>query len=322
MTIENQEDMMRMCIDLYYNKQLPQTEIAKRLYISRASVSRLMKAAKDRNMVRIIINDDSVSRNALMEEIFKNKYGLKEAIITSDIRSERILDTVSKACVHHMDGIIKDDSIIAISRGKTLKCVVDHMRPKRRIPIKVVQLIGLINNPARNDDEMDIAKLFANAYGGDYYNLYAPFIIDDQRVREIFNLYAAVGKTLEVADQADLVLTSLGSYSSDDMHIISNSYLSEEDKQDLVKKEVVGILCGYYYDVEGHIVKTPIDDSIIGLPFDRIMKKEVIAVACGQDKIKPILGALRGQFMQTLITDEITALNVLIADQTPIDEFH
>ncbi len=322
MTIENQEELLRTCIDLYYNKQLPQTEIAKRLYISRSSVSRLLKAAKDRNMVRIIINDDSVSRNSLMEDIFKKTYGLKEAIITTDIKSEKILDTVAKACVHHVDGIIKDDSIIAISRGNTLKCVVGHMRPKRRIPIKVVQLIGLINNPAKNDDEMDIAKLFANAYGGDYYNLYAPFMIDDQRVREIFNLYAAVGKTLEVAAQADIVLTSFGFYDANDMHIISNSYLSDQNKQDLTDKGTIGIICGYYYDADGKIVKTPIDDSIIGLRFDEIMKKDVIAVACGKDKVLPILGALRGHFMGTLITDEITALNVLIADHKDVDEYH
>ena len=321
MTIENQEELLRSCVDLYYNRELSQNEIAKKLYISRSSVSRLLKTAREKGIVRIKINDDSTPRSPLLEKIFKETFPLENVIITAENPHDPQMDLVARATARYMDTLVHDDLTIAISRGKTLKAVVDKMDSSRKVAINVVQLIGLMNNPEKNDDEMDIAKLFANAYGGDYYNLYSPFIIEDEKVREIFNRYAAVGKTLEMAEKADLVLTSIGAYSVEDKHIISNSYLSREEKKRMIREGVVGLICGYYFDIDGNVLKTSIDDQIIGLRFSRILEKQVIGVATGLDKVKPILGALRGDFLDTLITDEITAINVLIANQKMIDQY-
>ncbi|MBQ1508438.1 MAG: winged helix-turn-helix transcriptional regulator [Erysipelotrichaceae bacterium] len=321
MTIENQEELIKQCVDLYYNRDLSQSEIAKQLYISRSSVSRMLKAARDRNMVRIIIDDDSAPRAKLLEEIFRNQYDLENVIITAENRYDRPMDLVAKTTARYLDSIVFDGMVLAVSRGKTLKAVADLMQSGRKLNLKVVQLIGLMNNPEKNDDEMDISKLIAKAYGGDYYNLYSPLMIEDEKVREIFNRYAAVGLTLEIAESADTVLTSIGAYSIEDKHIISNSYLSDQEKQELIDKGVVGLICGHYYDVDGNLIETSIEDDIIGLKFDQILEKNVIGVAGGKNKVLPILGALHGHFLDTLITDEITALNVLIADRKCVDMF-
>ena len=39
--------------------------------------------------------------------------------------------------------------------------------------------------------------------------------------------------------------------------------------------------------------------------------KETIAVACGKDKTAAIIGAMRTQMIDTLITDEYTAKNII-----------
>ena len=175
MTIENQEELLRSCVDLYYNRDLSQNDIAKKLYISRSSVSRLLKTAREKGMVRITISDGSTPHSPMLEKIFKEKFSLENVIITADNPHGSSMDLVARSTARYMDSLIRDDLTIAISRGKTLKAVVDRMDSRRKVAIRVVQLIGLMNNPEKNDDEMDIAKLFANAYGGDYYNLYSPF---------------------------------------------------------------------------------------------------------------------------------------------------
>ena len=171
MTIENQEELIKQCVDLYYNRDLSQSEIAKQLYISRSSVSRMLKAARDRNMVRIIIDDDSAPRAKLLEEIFRNQYDLENVIITAENHYDRPMDLVARTTARYLDSIVFDGMVLAVSRGKTLKAVADLMQSGRKLNLKVVQLIGLMNNPEKNDDEMDISKLIAKAYGGDYYNL-------------------------------------------------------------------------------------------------------------------------------------------------------
>lgn len=312
MSFENQDELMRQCVDLYYNRGLSQTEIAKKTYISRSSVCRLLKLARDKNIVRITIDNTKISKCVQLEKIYKEMFGLNEAIIVLDNNQNSITKQVSDASAFYIDGFVKGDTVIAISRGNSMKNLVRAIEPKRNVSVKVVQLIGLMNNPEKNDDEMDIAKVFANAYGGDYYNLYSPFVIEDEKVKQIFNKYAAVEKTLKMAEKANVVITSIGAYSVDDKHIISNSYLSNKEKNELIEKGAVGLICGNYFDINGKLIKTSIDKDIIGLDFNKIIEKEVIGIAYGKDKIKPILGALRGGFLNTLITDQITALNVLI----------
>jgi hypothetical protein len=40
-------------------------------------------------------------------------------------------------------------------------------------------------------------------------------------------------------------------------------------------------------------------------------ERRVFAVACGADKVEPIIAAVRGQLVNGLITDELTALEIL-----------
>ena len=319
MSFENQEELMRTCVDYYYNRGMSQSEIAKKTYISRSSVCRLLKLARDKNIVQITVNEKRISCCSVLERIFEQEFGLDKAIITFTNSQKETADLVSEAASHYIDNCLKENSIIAISRGNTMKNVVKAINPSRKLPISVVQLIGLMNNPEKNDDEMEIAKTFASKYGGDYYNLYSPFIIEDQKVKEVFLQYAAVGKTLEMAEKADMVITSIGAYSADDKHIISNSYLNEEEKKDLVVKGAIGLICGTYYDGNGTVIETSIDKYIIGLDFKKIIEKNVIGIAYGPTKVLPVLGALRGGFIDVLIIDQLTALNILIENGTTID---
>ena len=319
MSLENQDELMRQCVDYYYNRELSQAEIAKRLFISRSSVCRLLKMAKEKKIVRVSINEKIIARCPVLEKTFTNLFGLENAIITFDSEDTERTGQVSKATAQYLDSLLHDGTVIAISRGNTLRNVVKALKGDRKAKISVVQLVGLMNNPEKNDDEMELAKFFADAYGGSYYNLYSPFMIEDKKIREIFNQYAAVGKTLEMAEKADVVLTSIGSYSADDKHIIYNSYLSETERRELVDKGAIGLICGNYYDVNGNIIETSLDDNVIGLEFNKIISKNVIGVAYGKEKALPVLGALRGHFLKTLVIDQMTALNILIENGVTID---
>ena len=60
-----------------------------------------------------------------------------------------------------------------------------------------------------------------------------------------------------------------------------------------------------------------LDDRTIGLNLDQIRKiKHKICIAIGQEKVAAILGALRGQLVNVLFTDENTAASLLKAGST------
>ena len=69
---------------------------------------------------------------------------------------DEALRTVARAAAEYIDSILTKDSIIGIGRGRTLQTVVECMEPQRFLPIQVVQLIGLLNNPSQNEEEMEL----------------------------------------------------------------------------------------------------------------------------------------------------------------------
>lgn len=321
MTVENQDELKKRAAVMYYRDDMTQAEIARALYLSRTKISRLLKAAKEENIVDIRING-GFRRNDYLEHIFEERYGLKEAVILADIPGgeDEALRTVARAAAEYIDSILTKDSIIGIGRGRTLQTVVECMEPQRFLPIQVVQLIGLLNNPSQNEEEMELVRQFAKVYGASCHNLFAPFILDDKQARQVLNRVAAVGKTIELAKQANVILSSVGNFDLKDKRILWNSYLGKEEKLRLIQQGAVGLFFGRYYDREGRILDTELHNKIFGLEVEEIINKEqVITVAQGQKKALPILGALHGGLMKTLITDENTALNVLIQEGKMIE---
>lgn len=314
MTVDDQNELMMRAAEMYYQDDMTQAEIARELFLSRTKVSRLLKTAKETKKVEIRISGGS-QRNDFLERMFQKQFGLKEVRIlaNSPEDEEESFQAVARAAAEYTDSVLTKDSIVGIGRGRTLHAVVEYMQPRNKLPIQVVQLIGLMNNPSQNEEEMDLVRRFAKAYGGLSHNLFAPFVLDDRQARQVLNRVAAVGKTIELAKQADVILTSVGKFDLKDKSILWNSYLGREEKAYLVKKGSVGLFCGRYYDGKGNMIDTELHNRIFGLEIeDIITRKHVICVAQGREKVLPILGALYGRLMNTLITDERTALNVLI----------
>ena len=312
MNVENRDELMMKAASMYYQEDMTQGEIARELFLSRTKVCRLLKLAKEQKKVEIRISAGA-QRNTFLEKLFKEKFGLKEALILADSPEKEVFRSVAQLAAWYTDSILTEHSVVGIGRGRTLRAVVECMQPREKLPIQVVQLIGLMNNPSQNEEEMDLVRRFAGMYGGTCHNLFAPFVLEDSEARQVLNRVAAVGRTIELAKKADVILSSVGKFDLTDKSILWNSYLEQEEKLHLKKMGSVGLFCGRYYDINGKMADTELHDKIFGLEMEVIVSRElVICVAQGMEKVLPILGALHGKLFNTLITDERTAMNVLI----------
>jgi DNA-binding transcriptional regulator LsrR (DeoR family) len=76
----------------------------------------------------------------------------------------------------------------------------------------------------------------------------------------------------------------------------------------LRKQGAAGDLCLQFFDCEGAPVHTELSERVIGMSLQQIKKaKRVVALAGGKRKVEAIRGALRGQWIDVLITDSWTA---------------
>ncbi len=79
----------------------------------------------------------------------------------------------------------------------------------------------------------------------------------------------------------------------------------------------VGDICGNFYDIQGRPVMD--ETGIVGINLEQIQKvPEVIVAAGGLEKTQALVGALRGRFIKTLVTDVVTAREVLAVHEKEV----
>lgn len=101
-------ELMIKVAEMYYLDDIPQREIAQKLNLSRPKVSRLLKAARECNLVSIKINYPQPVRSDI-EKTFESIFGLKEAVIVSNggENSHRTFVEVTEAAAKYLRRIIK-----------------------------------------------------------------------------------------------------------------------------------------------------------------------------------------------------------------------
>jgi DNA-binding transcriptional regulator LsrR (DeoR family) len=84
-----------------------------------------------------------------------------------------------------------------------------------------------------------------------------------------------------------------------------------------VPDKCVGDICYLPMDENGEDAWPPLSDRLLGLKREDLRtmatteNRRVVAVACGRLKVRAIIAAVRARFVNALITDELTALEIL-----------
>lgn len=95
---------------LYYQQELRQGQIGKQLGLSQATVSRLLKNARNKGVVRISVNQPSSGHTDLEDELVK-KYSLKDAVVVecpSDTDEKYILREIGSAAAFYVETSLKN----------------------------------------------------------------------------------------------------------------------------------------------------------------------------------------------------------------------
>lgn len=302
-------NMLASVANLYYNAEMTQNQIAERFFTSRSKISRMLKEARRLGIVEITIKEPW-ERNAEMERKFMDEFLLRDIRIipTKETTGTLILQKLGEVAAYYLDNLLSEHTILGMSWGNTMYHTVKAVKTSKNIPITVVPIMGAANVRKPERDSLDLSKKLAYAYGGSYHYIYAPMFVNSVEVRKSLEEEPNIKQCLDLAKAADIILTSVGSIEYKSW----KHYLSTTDMRNLEKKGAVGHIGGHFYDREGNEVKTPFVDKMIGLGIKDIKNtKNVICVAGLEMKAEAILGAIRGGYIKTLITDESAAKKIL-----------
>jgi DNA-binding transcriptional regulator LsrR (DeoR family) len=299
----------------YHKEGLTQKEIADKMDISRFKVMDLLSEAKEQGIVEIRIN--SPFYNCLsIESKLAEKFGLMEAFVVPTPNSNKSADVrkmIAAGGSNYLETLINSGDRIGVGWGQTLFETVKEFpfRADDYKDIKIALMWGGLTSKARSLSPYDVAKNLADKVGGECYYIFAPAIVDSEILKEAILSDQRVQSVFEEARKADKALLGIGQVNLQ-TSLFQTGYISEKQIKKLKEKGAVGEILGRYFDIDGKAIESEINDLIIGLGLEEISKiDKVVGFAGGEDKIESIYGALKGRYIDVLVTDEVTAEKIL-----------
>jgi DNA-binding transcriptional regulator LsrR (DeoR family) len=300
---------------LYHEHGIRQPEIARRLHLSQARVSRLLKQAEVDGIVRTTVIVPEGVQTALEEQL-EARYGLREAVVVELLEDTDagIARDLGTATARYLEASLTGGDVVGISSwSATLLAAVDAMRPLPKAGAeRAVQLFGGVGNPAAEAHAARLTQRFAELTGARPTFMLAPGVTDSVQAREALTTDRFVRAALEELGEVTLALVGIGTLEPSRLLQSSGNIFSEDELAGLGKRGAVGDICLRFFDADGRRVASDVDRRVIGVTLEQLAATDrSVGIAGGARKYEAIRGALRGGWINVLITDRATAERLL-----------
>ncbi len=298
---------------LYYEQDLTQQEISERLRLSRPKVSRLLQQARKEGIVQITVISP-LGSYAELEQRLEQKYGLQEAVVVeADNAASQLAVSrqIGVAAADYLQQTIQDGDVIGIFWGVTLNSMVNALQRCETCNVHVVQMVGGLGPPEAEEHATGLCRRMAQLLNGKLTLLPAPGLVDSAQVKEVLLSDAYVRNAINMFSRISIAFLGIGA-ASPSSWIMRNDVLTLDELEQLRQAGAVGETALRFFDANGQPVNTPLNDRILGITLDELKRIDrVVGMVGGPEKVDVVRAALRGQLLDVLITDHLTAQQLL-----------
>ena len=304
---------------MYHLDEMRQSEIAERIRISQASVSRLLKRAREEGIVRVSVEAPTGTYPEL-EERLARRFGIAECVIAEciDEREDHILSRIGEAAARYLELILAPGDVIGISSwSESLLRMVDNLDPgKRAGAARVVQILGGMGNPTVQLHATALTTRLSKLVGGEPVLLMAQGVTGTPEARAALMTETYVAATLAEFERLTMALVGIGAVLPSKMLADSGNVFTADELDELRDQGAVGDVCLHFFDADGTPTQSPFDGRVLGITLAQLRHvPRVIGVAGGSRKVAAIVGALRGGLLDVLVTDQFTAARIDAASE-------
>ena len=295
---------------LYHRDGLRQKEITRRLNVHQSTVSRLLQRAEREGIVRIALSMPS-GLHPELEDALQTTFGLREAIVVDSIdQEEQIVRDLGAAAAFYVETTLRPKDVVGISSwSAALLAMVESMHPNPRAEgARVVQILGGIGNPGAEVHATQLTRRLANMIGGTAHLLPAPGAVGSAEARRVMLRDRYVQEATALFQSVNVALVGIGAVEPSKLLASSGNVFSAQELKSLSASGAFGDICLRFFDADGTPVVTPLNDRVIAIELEDLKRADrVVGIAGGKRKTAAIRGALRGQWINVLITDRATA---------------
>lgn len=299
----------------YYLEGRTQNEIADRLGVSRSVVSRLLTEAQAEGVVEFKIHREPPV-NAEVSRVLSRRFGIDADVVQPCSTNAETLRAMGRAAGARVDARLTPSGVLAVSYGTSVYETVRHIPARRFASMQVVQLAGVEGVANPQIDGWELVRICAERLSARYRHLHSPLMVSTPLMRTALFEDPHVREHMEMAAKADVAVVGLGSVDPHDSSLVRAGHLTADQLRACVEAGSVGYIAGNHYDINGRPLDA-LNERNVSLPLPKLAEiSYVIAVAAGPGKVRAIVGALRGGFVDALVTDVPTAEAVMrVADE-------
>jgi DNA-binding transcriptional regulator LsrR (DeoR family) len=314
-------DLRRLLVKiarLYYEEDLTQAEISIRLRMSRQKVQRILGQSREKGIVKFSIAPIT-GIFADLEKALEARFGLTEALVVeaADYDSQyAIAKEVGATAAEYLVRISRPGDKILMSWGNSLLGMVNALTSTPRFDgsgMSVIQGLGGLGDLNHEIHATQLVRRAAGALSAEAVLLPAPAIAASPAARDAFYKDPYVEQVLNRGRAADLAFVGIGSCRAESIAVPEfRRVMTSATLRDLMQRGAVGSINLRYFDAYGKKVPSELDKAVIGLTLEELKKiPHVVGVAGGSAKLKPIRAALEAKLINVLVTDHITARELL-----------
>ncbi|MEO0914265.1 MAG: sugar-binding domain-containing protein, partial [Pseudomonadota bacterium] len=238
---------------LYYGEGLTQSEIAKRLQVSRVTVVNLLREAREMGIVEIRVGGRQLKESTLARRL-REAYGLADVYVSDTFETDAedrasSLRQLGRVSAMAFLDIVEPGDRVGVAWGETILALSEELPRVHVENVKVSQLIGSMMSTRVPASENCTIRI-ASQIGAQCYTLHAPALASSAELADLFRAEPAISAQLERLRSLDMVAYSIGN-TSDDTHMAAAGMASLSELEAARRLGAKGIICCRYIAADG-----------------------------------------------------------------------
>jgi DNA-binding transcriptional regulator LsrR (DeoR family) len=290
---------------------LTQGEAATRFGVTRLRVNKALSEARRRGILRVSVESVFAASAGLEWELERRFRLMRAVVVPSPEDPGSVTPLVAAGLGAHLGEVLKAKKLtrFGMSWGNTLNLATRHMQPLDRPDLEILSIMGGVSRGS-DVNGYEITTRLADLCNAEHSFFTAPLYAGSAESQAMFMAQDVIATQLAKIRSCGAIALATGNL--DTSLLVRDAMPGGVDPAELKALGGVGDITGHILGADGQLIDHPLNKQVIGLSLDEMVAIEnVILAAGGAHKVAIICAALKRGFVDTLVTDENTAMALL-----------
>ncbi|MFC4121979.1 sugar-binding transcriptional regulator [Nonomuraea zeae] len=301
-------ELMYAAAQQYYMEDATQGDIAKRLGVSRATVSRLLTEARKQGIVEIKVHRPATLEDGPLAAEVAQALNLRRVYLVPRVSGPTLGPWLAPGVTRALAQVgLESGDVVLVSSGTAVyECAREGLGQYPGVTI--APAVGGQEEPQPWFQTNETTRILAERAGGVPAYLYAPALPGPElfyslqhepSVRRVMDLWAHAKCAIVGVGSAPLMRQMMPAFMPRDADSL---------------RRAVGDVCMRVYDRDGAPITYPGSERLVATRLEELRRiPHTIAVAVGAEKVLSIVAGARGGYFNQLVTDTPTAEGLVAA---------